>query len=137
MATPTDSAFKFSDDGDHVPGTGPHLNAAQIQEIGKDNSRHSYAHGTQDEGVLMPQPKIRQTALLNEQNPDGGYTLGYEYDGCQAPVTFCTDDFRYWPAYRQDANVTTSINKFVINTTSEVGCGRWASKNKVSSGNFS
>ena len=53
----------------------------------------------------------------------------------QSPCTHsdCTDEYRYWPAYREAVDDDTKVNKFNINQITDIGCNRWASSEKSSS----
>ena len=112
--------FYFSDGGDLVPGTGPYLDTSKLKEEGGDaHSSHNYSYkfspGVHDpptnmDGIYMPQSKIRQRPLYNQTAPDGGNDLIAIYNSCLGtPIDYCFDDYRYWPAFRIDANVPTTI----------------------------
>ena len=127
MATSTSEHFYFSDDGDPVPGTGPHIDTDKLREASDTStpydSAHNYAGGVDE--ILMPQSRMRQRALFNQTALDGGKDLSYVYPSCGATIDYCNDDFRYWPAFRDDVTDSAKINKFVINDG--ILCKRWAS----------
>ena len=124
--------FYFSSAGDPVPGTGPYLSTDSIIPDGDlPQHAHSYAYGTQAVGVYMPQSRIRQRTLFDQEAPDGGHDLQYNY-GAGCTLGDCVDLYRYWPAFRMDVGENSKINKFVINDNENINCKRWASKNTTS-----
>ena len=135
--TPTEDSFQFHEIGSAVPGTASDIDTSKLKEASDSSatkdSAHYYGFGTEGtmEEVLMPQERIRQTFIAFEPAPDGGDDLSYTYPSCGGAVSYCNDDFRYWPAFRKDALLPEFLHLFTINTNSEVGCKRWASNAHV------